>query len=150
MLKSMLTCVCCSACIPVLLLGCNECPGGLRAPRCLSDQQVNRIKGCSEAFRGRRTGSRFLSLERLQSADRPSVFTLTLSPSHHFYFLWTCRSELIVTHDNDIHVILIYIDISYTSSICLIPKCIFSGSPLVFSSLCPAQRHTEMIPPGRV
>lgn len=54
-------CLSCGSCIPMWLSSaCNEHPGGLRAPRCLSDQQVNRIKSCHEAFRGWRTGSHCL------------------------------------------------------------------------------------------
>lgn len=53
-------CLCMSvsaSCIPVL--GCNECPEGLRAPWRLCEQHVNTIKGCSEAFRDPRTLPRF-------------------------------------------------------------------------------------------
>lgn len=32
--------------------GFKECAGGLRAPRCLGDQQINSIKSCRAVLRG--------------------------------------------------------------------------------------------------
>lgn len=92
-------CIPASVCVPelkpVLLLGCNECPGGLWAPMCLSDQQVNRIKSCSEAFRGRRTGAVLQRDSSLQTSllSLPSHFSLSFfCPSYYPHLLWTCRS----------------------------------------------------------
>lgn len=58
----------------------NECSGGLKVPRSLSDQQVNWIKGCSNSFSLEKSG---------ELADWPFVFIFTFLGSDHVHLCFT-------------------------------------------------------------